>query len=305
MSAACFLCQGFLDYHAGAFRSGAENFRTGERRLRGETSGRAHEAATCRQFALVCLRLQGRLGELQQGFAESIADAERRGDRFTQAALTYHLAIAWLARDRAEEALSRMERTRWAPTSAGLHMQHWYEEQARGEIGLYTGRPREALERLSPFFNRLKRSYIARVRIHYCLARWLLGRLLLASAINGGENDRARVEQLASKLERERISFAKAWALLLRAAVFDQEGDLVRSVDVLRRAIDHGHAHDLPHVAAAARFRLGQILGDAEGGELVASARAWMASQEIKNPERMLEVWAPGFRGERSQSRAR
>jgi hypothetical protein len=175
-------------------------------------------------------------------------------------------------------------------------MQHWYEEQARGEIGLYTGRSRDALERLSPFFDRLERSYIARVRIHLCLARWLLGRLLLASASSGGVDRRAGVQQLVSKLEREQVSFATAWALLLRAAVFDQAGDLVRATDVLRRAIHHGNAHDLPHVTASARFRLGQILGGAEGGELVASARGWMESQEIKNPERMLEVWAPGFR---------
>ena len=47
--------------------------------------------------------------------------------------------------------------------------------------------------------------------------------------------------------------------------------------------------------AAAARRRLGEMLGGDEGRALVETADAWMRSETIVNPERMTEVFAPGF----------
>ena len=47
--------------------------------------------------------------------------------------------------------------------------------------------------------------------------------------------------------------------------------------------------------AAAARRRLGGLLGGDEGRALIAQADAWMAGQEIRNPARMAACIAPGF----------
>ncbi len=46
---------------------------------------------------------------------------------------------------------------------------------------------------------------------------------------------------------------------------------------------------------AACRRRRGQVLGAEEGKALIASTDAWAASEEIKNPERMIAIIAPGY----------
>jgi hypothetical protein len=47
--------------------------------------------------------------------------------------------------------------------------------------------------------------------------------------------------------------------------------------------------------AAAARRRLGELVGGAAGRALVEGADAWMASQQVRNPARMTNLLAPGF----------
>jgi len=47
--------------------------------------------------------------------------------------------------------------------------------------------------------------------------------------------------------------------------------------------------------AAAARRRLGEIVGGERGQELITDADAWMERQKIKNPEKLTRMLAPGF----------
>ena len=47
--------------------------------------------------------------------------------------------------------------------------------------------------------------------------------------------------------------------------------------------------------AATARRRQGQLLGGENGKTLIALGDAFMTSQKIQNPERMTELFVPGF----------
>jgi len=49
----------------------------------------------------------------------------------------------------------------------------------------------------------------------------------------------------------------------------------------------------MPHHAAAARRRLGALLGGDEGAALVAAGDAWMAGEGIADAERMSNLYAP------------
>ena len=72
-------------------------------------------------------------------------------------------------------------------------------------------------------------------------------------------------------------------------------GDEARCRRLLAEALARSEAAHMGLFAAAARRRLGGLLGGDEGRALVAEADAWMASQGIRNPARMAAMLAPGF----------
>jgi hypothetical protein len=59
--------------------------------------------------------------------------------------------------------------------------------------------------------------------------------------------------------------------------------------------VERADAAGLTQYAAAARYRLGLRIGGLEGQARLDEARVWLRRQDIREPERMLNVWAPGF----------
>ena len=91
------------------------------------------------------------------------------------------------------------------------------------------------------------------------------------------------------------MSWSDALAQLLSAGVAGARGNSEGAAKLLAEAAARFEAVDMPLYAAAARRRLGQLLGGDEGGSLVAKADSWMRGQNIKNPARMGAIFAPGF----------
>jgi hypothetical protein len=287
---------GFLDYHAGEFRRAAQVLGEVEREF-SAVPGTYFEQAFCHCFRLICLRNRGQLGELQRGFFEWVRDAERRGDRFTEASIRFNLNGIWLARDEPQEARRDLGRTSWIPPEGGYHVQHWYEQLARSEIDLYEGAGEGGLLRFRLIFAQLSRSFILRLHLHRCIARWLLGKLIVGAAKFARDRRPllAEATKLAQQLEAEPFGFARTYSLLLRSAVAHQRGEKALAEQTLQATIRQAEEADLPQCASAARYRLGQLSGEDSGARLLGEARAWMREQEIRCPERMVEVWAPGF----------
>jgi tetratricopeptide (TPR) repeat protein len=297
VAAACFLNQGFLEYHAGDFRLSAQNFQEGERLYRKTTLGTYHEQSVCRAYRLLALRLTGEFVELWRGLAETTRDAQRRSDRFLEAGLNLNVNQAWLAQGQPEEALRRIEQSAWVPTGGGYHFQQWYEEQARAELDLYLGHAPNRLEKVRPALVALRRTYVYTVRIHRVLAWQLLGRLLVASAPSAPDPARLLTEAaaLAERIAAHDIGYAQTYSALLRAAIAHQRGEAAVARRALERAVQQADTAGLAQYAAAARYRLGQRIGGLEGQARLDEARVWLRRQDIREPERMLDVWAPGF----------
>jgi hypothetical protein len=91
------------------------------------------------------------------------------------------------------------------------------------------------------------------------------------------------------------VPYARTYACLLRAGVAHQQGDGAGCVRFLERAVQRADDNDYPHCASAARLRLGSMLGGSTGAALVARAREWATDQSIRDPARMVGIWAPGF----------
>jgi len=81
----------------------------------------------------------------------------------------------------------------------------------------------------------------------------------------------------------------------LRAGVAALRGDLEHAAELCAVAIAGFEAAHMNLYAAAARRRLGQLMGGAEGAELIAAADRWMNAQRIKKPARLTRMLAPGF----------
>jgi serine/threonine protein kinase len=288
------LMEGFVDYHSGLFRRAAANLREVERRL-SDQPGTYFERTFCHCFRLISLRYGGRYGELERGFFDWVRSAERRGDLFSEAAIRFNLNGVWLARDAPDEARRDLVRTRWPAPRGGYHMQHWYEQQSRFEIDLYTGEGRRGLAEFRPIAARLSRSLVRAVRIHRVHVHWLLGRLLLAAAAAGGAGEVGEAARVAGRLGREDVPYARTYALLLRAGIAHRRADDAGCVRFLDLAAAYADANDYPHCASASRLRLGSLVGGARGAALVGRAREWMAEQNIRDPQRMARVWTPGF----------
>lgn len=291
------LNHGFLEYHAGNFRLSAQNFLESERMHRETALGTYHEQAVCRTYRLLTLRLSGQFVELWRGLAETTRDARRRSDRFLEAGLSLTVNQAWLAQDQPEEALHRIEQSTFQQSTAAYTFQHWYEELARADLELYLGHALEHLPRYRQAFRKMTRTYVYTVRLHRILAWHALGRLLVASAKKAADPGPllAEASKLATRIDAFGLGYGRAYASLLEGAVARQRGEVATARRALEQAIKLADEAGTEQYAAAARYRLGAMVGGIEGQALLDDARVWLRRQDIRNPERMLEVWAPGF----------
>jgi eukaryotic-like serine/threonine-protein kinase len=286
------MMQGFSAYHAGRFAIASESLQRMELEFQ-DLRGTYFEQAFCHCFRLICLRNEGRWGELQAGYFDWVKAAERRGDRFTEASLRYNLNGIWLARDEPDEARRDLSRISWIPPAAGYHVQHWYEQQARVELDLYEGNAARGLARFREELKALSRSFILRMRLHRCHARWLLGRLLLAES--RAPTRISEVEQLAQQLWVEGVGFARVWSLLLRAGAAQRRGQRERAARTLESAIAEAEAAGQQHCRHAAAYFLGDLRSGDEGATSRRTALGWASAQSLRRPERLFRSWVAGF----------
>jgi hypothetical protein len=102
--------------------------------------------------------------------------------------------------------------------------------------------------------------------------------------------------RLTAKIERERTRWATPFVPLARAAMADLEGRRPAAIPLLEAAARGFAEAEMGLHAAAARRRLGQLMGGDDGAALVGAAELWMMDQRIANVDAMTQLLAPGFR---------
>jgi hypothetical protein len=100
-------------------------------------------------------------------------------------------------------------------------------------------------------------------------------------------------ERDARRLDREGMAWSRALALPIRAGVATARGDRSLAATLFASAVTDLEAIDMNLFAAAARRRLGEILGGHEGKSHVEWANSSMCQQTIQNPARMADLFAP------------
>ena len=97
----------------------------------------------------------------------------------------------------------------------------------------------------------------------------------------------------ARRLRREGMDWSRALACPILAGIAAARGDTATAAALLADAVTRLEAVDMDLYAAAARRRLGEILGGDEGRAHVEKADSWMRQQTIRDPARMADVFAP------------
>jgi hypothetical protein len=125
-------------------------------------------------------------------------------------------------------------------------------------------------------------------------------RAALALACDGAVDEAERrkllrmAERDAARMKWHRMPWGDALANLTQAGIAGARGNRTGAMSLLRAAEAGFEATDMALYAAAARRRRGQLTEGKDGRSLVDAVGLWMAGQNIRNPERMTAMLAPG-----------
>jgi hypothetical protein len=250
-------------------------------------------------YICVTLMFLGQYAELERRHARFLADAERRGDRYTSVQLRDgSLAQVWLAADRPEEARRQAREAIALWPHARYLLQHWQLMIGETEVELYLGDGASAYARFERDAVALRRSLLLRVQLLRVVTAFTRGRAAIASAVAQPAVRAARVSEarrLARQLERERMAWTAPYAAIMHAGAASVEGERPGAAAFLRAAIERAEAADMSGCAAAARHQLGLLLGGEQGGEQVRQAEEAMQAQGIRVPSRFAAMQVPGL----------
>lgn len=292
-------CWAGLDFLSGRVEEGLLHSRTAVLGLGSiNRRGRAWEVGTFNLLVVWFLGWGGRLRELSETLPLLADEGRARGDTYTEVYLrcsgTTHLIE--LAADRPERALTEIADNikRWRKTSYDLP--HLHAAFGSADSLLYAGRPEEARQLILAEWEFIRKSlYTRKSQLHRTILFYLRGRTALAVWLR--QTDRrellAETRKFAKKLTRLGSPWGDAFSLLLQAGIMAGLNRRDGAIRLLESAEKILREQDLRLVAAAARRRRGELLGDS-GCELVKAADGFMSSENVLRPDRMTAMFLPG-----------
>ncbi|HZE64796.1 MAG TPA: protein kinase [Pyrinomonadaceae bacterium] len=288
--------RGVSAYLVGEWKLAAEFCERAAEVLRDRCTGVTWELTMANRFMLSALLYLGELAEVSRRVPSLLTAALEQGNVFAATDLRTRMNSIWLAADDPDKARAEVIEALKAWPHEGFHLQHYSSLLAQAQIELYTGDADVAWKHIAGQWHALENSMLLRTQVLRIEATYLRARAALATSLQNGDRDKLSfAERLAHKIEKENMSWAKPFAVVVRAAVAHQRGQNTEATTLLAAAGDGFERADMRLYAAASRRRLGQLLADDRGRHLIAAADAWMTTQRIKNPERMARMLVPGF----------
>ena len=292
------LAKGAAEFLEGRFLAGVEFTDRAAVILREHGTGVTWELDRAQIFGILSLFYAGRVSELRRRSPRMVQEARERGNLYQESTIEAGMAfLPRLAADQVDEARVRAAEAIRYWSQQGFHFQHLTYFFTCTYIDLYVGDATGAWGRVGRIDPQLRASQLLRIQFVRIDVLEHSGRAAVAAAA-AARDPRPLLRTAAGyarRLDRERLPWARALALLIRAGVASVRGDATSAVTLLTGAAAAFDAVDMGLFAASARRRLGVLLGGEEGGALMAQADAWMTGQEIRNPARMAACVAPGF----------
>jgi tetratricopeptide (TPR) repeat protein len=286
---------GVCAYLIGNWKHAAELCEKAAEVLRDRCTGVTWELTIAHRFMLSALLYMGELAEVSRRVPGLLSAALDQGNVFGATDLRTRLNLIWLAANDPDKARAEVIEALKAWPHEGFHLQHYTSLLALVQIELYTGDLEVARKHIEKQWPDLEQSMLLRFQVLRVEAMHLRARTLVAKATSNDESELKMAEKLARKIEKERMSWAKPFATLIRATVAHHRAQCEHAATLLSEAINGFENAGMNLYSAAARRRLGETLRDDKGRQLIAQADAWMTSQRIKAPELMTRMLVPGF----------
>jgi hypothetical protein len=243
------------------------------------------------------------MGDLRDSMRELVPlwrEAEDRSDHYTQTLHAGQRCLLALIHDQPEEARSLIDRgvelgTKAVIDSKTLSLQLAIGQAAHAEIDLYEGDGVVAYRRIDEDWRR--RMALPVLRLSFIRARNLsLHGLAALAACRSGKLDRRLVLAAARDARGLRalcMPWTDALARILEVGVALVTGAHSEARAQLERAHAELAAAGMLLYATLARRRLGELDGGAEGARMVAEADAWLATQDVRAPARLVRLFMP------------
>ena len=293
-----FECKAAVAYCEGRRKEAIAFSEQAEKIFRDQCTGVAWELDSAQIIHLSAFSYLGEIAELTRRLPLVLQEAQDRGDLYIATYLgSFVTPVVQMAADEPDEARRDLGQLLKQLTPQGFHVQHASRLHRLAEIELYSGNGHGACEHAAKLWSSAAGSLLMRVQHLRIVASDLRARGALAQAARSSDPApllRA-AERDARRLEREKCPWSDALARLIRAGVASAHRDATGSAALLAGAAAAFDALDMALHAAAARRRLGQLMGGDDGRAMVAQADAWMTAQMIKNPPRMTAMLVPGF----------
>jgi len=290
------LTGGIGEYLRGQWQSCVELLEQAQVRLAEVRAWQAN-ASIYGVYALAC---KGDLPEAKTRTKALLTDAQRRGDRYTIAnLLASHPTAAWLASDDVETARRQLKESVAHWSQASYLVQHWQSMLWESETHLYVGEGEAAWQRLERDRDRLTtESSLLTIQLIRAFTTFARGRSAVASLrelADPGRADRLGQARTARRrLAREGMPWIDVLAALLGAAIANASGDGARAQRELRRVIALAGRADMALHGAAARHRLGLLLGSEDGAAALKEAEEAMRARGVRVPARYAQMLLPG-----------
>ena len=291
------LARAYIDYFRGNWRKAFEGAEQADALFSANCADVVWERDTVHALSHWAQVYLGSLKTLGQMLPARLREAQLRGNLYAVWALPATISVIhWIARDDVAGGRAAVERI---PTLVlrGYQIQHWNEMHSSALLDIYAGDVRGARRRLEEGWVPMSRSLLTKIQVIRSEVNELQARTALAAARAASGSEREQLLQIAEhhteRLGREGMAWTDAVATLRRACIRDAHQDADGAVREFRAAITAADAAELGLHAAAARVRLGVLLGGDEGTALRDVGLATMRAEEVRQPEAFVALYAP------------
>ncbi|MGH7140141.1 MAG: hypothetical protein ACREHD_30755, partial [Pirellulales bacterium] len=279
-----FLARGISLTLAGDWGRALEQFESTKETVR-RCPGKRIEVVQAEWYSQTPLFYSGELRQLAERLSDHLQDTLDCQNYFAAALLRLNVGnLAWLAGDRPDDARRQIDEAK--PDGADLSLMLYYDALlAELRLDLYLGQATAAWRRLRGEWSwlvrtgRLRMTFFA-IEVHHLRAT------IAVAVVQQGVSDRAVLRALRRSigyLNRQPAGWPRALASLSRAGLLAAQGNVPAAIAAYQTANESLIEARMPLYAAAARCRLGELLGD---DNLIAQADAALVDRGISNPRR-------------------